>query len=848
MASPDVGQRGVFLAGGADFSSMQNAVGGMLGTLGSFAGKLGVAAGALAGFAAAMVPAIKQANRFQENVAELEKLVGSDLARPLAVSIEELSTRLPVARQRLFDVAQSAVRLGVRGRENILAFTETMAEIEVATDLTADVAAEQFARIAAVTGTPIERIGDLADTINALSNQMATSFSEIVQSMGELAPALSQIGTPAEDIAALAASVNEVNISVSKGARRLRSFFQQIRDVGNAEDLARALNLSRERFIQLTESGDGAQQVLIRVLETMREGGEDARLLRSTLRNAANQGAGALTLRITALQRAMLTATDAMSDSANSLEEEFGAFFETASSQTQILQNQIDQLQRQAGDDFLQMEKSVLEFAQSFLELIDLGDELEDTLPTNLINAFNAALDAVEFQVRNKDIFKAAIPFLEAIDRERIKEQFSELFFRLEGAQRRVFTESFLQRIRDAQEEMSSTADVMAILTMAARDAAQASAGPADSLAGALERVVDAGAITTSQADRILARFRQLKRQVPIGQLAEFEERATKLGQTFRETATEDGADISKLLTGLVRLLEDAAAGFRSAGEEAEDAAESWDDFFGKLAESDPRLARTLETFVQTRRELRSLNTELVDAGDRSRVFGLVGEKLNERMADLRRHLEGTGISVERFRGSLASLTDREFAQLLTRIDMVNRAAEGMAEELGDAFVDVITDTQSVVDAFADMVDGILREITRLLVRQAITQPLAQFLSGVFAGLAGGGASGNVTQAGVSDTGLAHGGFAAAGRPVMVGERGPELFVPPQAGEVVPNRKLRGAGGDRIEINVRNVIHAADTEGIRRLVNSPEFQRGTVETVVRAAEQSGRFSQRIVGG
>lgn len=49
MASPDVGQRGVFLAGGADFSSMQNAVGGMLGTLGSFAGKLGVAACARSG-------------------------------------------------------------------------------------------------------------------------------------------------------------------------------------------------------------------------------------------------------------------------------------------------------------------------------------------------------------------------------------------------------------------------------------------------------------------------------------------------------------------------------------------------------------------------------------------------------------------------------------------------------------------------------------------------------------------------------------------------------------------------------------------------------------------------------
>ena len=47
--------------------------------------------------------------------------------------------------------------------------------------------------------------------------------------------------------------------------------------------------------------------------------------------------------------------------------------------------------------------------------------------------------------------------------------------------------------------------------------------------------------------------------------------------------------------------------------------------------------------------------------------------------------------------------------------------------------------------------------------------------------------------------GLAHGGSAMAGRPYLVGERGPELFVPGSNGNVVPNNAM---GGNTYQINV----------------------------------------------
>ena len=60
--------------------------------------------------------------------------------------------------------------------------------------------------------------------------------------------------------------------------------------------------------------------------------------------------------------------------------------------------------------------------------------------------------------------------------------------------------------------------------------------------------------------------------------------------------------------------------------------------------------------------------------------------------------------------------------------------------------------------------------------------------------------------------GFADGGRPSPGQVALVGERGPELFVPDSAGTVVPNHKLSG------ETNVNITINANDTEGFDDLL------------------------------
>ena len=83
------------------------------------------------------------------------------------------------------------------------------------------------------------------------------------------------------------------------------------------------------------------------------------------------------------------------------------------------------------------------------------------------------------------------------------------------------------------------------------------------------------------------------------------------------------------------------------------------------------------------------------------------------------------------------------------------------------------------------------------------------------------GAVGNIFGA----PGRATGGPVSGGRPYMVGERGPELFVPAGAGRVEP--QMRGRGGVNVTINVASPRDA-----------SPAVMTQTANQVARAVRQA----------
>jgi len=109
---------------------------------------------------------------------------------------------------------------------------------------------------------------------------------------------------------------------------------------------------------------------------------------------------------------------------------------------------------------------------------------------------------------------------------------------------------------------------------------------------------------------------------------------------------------------------------------------------------------------------------------------------------------------------------------------------------------------------FKGFMASILEELLRSQVRSMIAQ-----LFGLRTG-GGSGGSGGLFGGAIIPGFLASGGPALAGRPYIVGEKGPELFVPNASGTVVPNGEFGAGGVTMVTYN----INAVDTNSFKQLV------------------------------
>jgi hypothetical protein len=107
--------------------------------------------------------------------------------------------------------------------------------------------------------------------------------------------------------------------------------------------------------------------------------------------------------------------------------------------------------------------------------------------------------------------------------------------------------------------------------------------------------------------------------------------------------------------------------------------------------------------------------------------------------------------------------------------------------QFSDALTNAAMGTGNLKDAFKSMIKNMVAQLIQFYIIDKLTGGIASALFGVKKAVSGGGGGGGVV------TGKkAIGGPVQAGSPYMVGERGPEMFVPNQSGSIVPNKKMGG--------------------------------------------------------
>lgn len=214
-----------------------------------------------------------------------------------------------------------------------------------------------------------------------------------------------------------------------------------------------------------------------------------------------------------------------------------------------------------------------------------------------------------------------------------------------------------------------------------------------------------------------------------------------------------------------------------------------------------------------------------IEAADKRTAAGLekaVGLEerrldINEKIADAK--AEAIDAQLDDFFGDM----DRQSAENMARIAREAEKSRGAARELGMTFSSAFEDAVIEGKKFSDVLEGIEQDIVRIILRKQITEPLANSISGMFSGGSGGGIFGGLGK--LFGGFFAEGGRPPVGRVSIVGENGPEPFIPDSAGTIVSNSRLRdaigGGGGGMPSVTVvqnfqAGVSQAQLAEGLRQ--------------------------------
>lgn len=164
---------------------------------------------------------------------------------------------------------------------------------------------------------------------------------------------------------------------------------------------------------------------------------------------------------------------------------------------------------------------------------------------------------------------------------------------------------------------------------------------------------------------------------------------------------------------------------------------------------------------------------------------------------------------------------------------------------LGRSFTAAITGAQNFADAIKSMAKSVIDSLIQMLVQKYIVDAAFGALTTAFGGgtttsTGGGGGGGSALPQ------FARGGVATGRRPAIVGERGPELFIPSTTGRVVPNNELGGGGVTVVQnINVTTGVQQTVRAEIANLL--PQISNAAKSAVADARMRGGGFSKAMVG-
>lgn len=226
--------------------------------------------------------------------------------------------------------------------------------------------------------------------------------------------------------------------------------------------------------------------------------------------------------------------------------------------------------------------------------------------------------------------------------------------------------------------------------------------------------------------------------------------------------------------------------------------------------------------FAETKEMAENLVDPLKGTKDQMEALSLAfamgkidAELFKEAMAILGQSLETQTPLMETFNSSVATM------------------ATNFSNSLADMMVSGKMNLDGLKDIFKSFVKTMLAKAIELFF-------INQMMNAIF-----GGVSGYVPLPQMNLSGRASGGNVNSNQPYLVGERGPELFVPSSAGNVMNNANTKSIGGGGAVVNQTINVNAGVSQTVRaEMLNLlPSIKQDTLNAVIDSKNRGGSFSK-----
>jgi len=449
---------------------------------------------------------------------------------------------------------------------------------------------------------------------------------------------------------------------------------------------------------------------------------------------------------------------------------------------------------------------------------------------TRELEKYRASLEAVRKVNPNSDLLK---PDAVKAGEDAIRKEFAGA----KGAAPKAFQDDaatkLLETLRQTEDSLKAQLDGESKLSEARKKQVE--------FEGEIARLKGKDILTADQKSLLAnqdAVKEQLKKNVALSDQVEFEK---KIADITKKSA-EDAKQFRQMMDGITASME---SGQQSRDEQSSRSLAA----FG--------LGDRTRQEVEAQRAIRAEFQRYSDVAtrDASKNGMLNSEDYKKKAAEIRQALEDALTAqnnyFEALKAKEADWTNGATTALANYADSIRNVSASTERAFSDGFrgaedalVKFVTTGKGSVKGLAD---SIIADLARIGVQQMITGPLAKGLMGAFAGDefgdfikakgfigAGDSGGGGGGLGGLLGTfgkwfggllGFADGGNPPVGVPSIVGERGPEIFIPSVPGTIIPNHALgSGSGGSVTNNNYYSVGDIATVAMLKQALAATQAQ------------------------